>query len=156
MAECDECFICFTASPSVALGEIVSLRTGGCGCSHLVHEWCLVKWHTVYANGKKECPLCRMPGEIQGINEMINKYQDRVAVTMLMTSDYADLQQRIEAREARRRRRTRLYMLMMVLLVFIMCLLTMYSASLDQVSAAKSAAEKDTRRDNDWQQYMGP
>ena len=78
MAECNECFICFESKATDATGKLIDLRTGGCGCSHLVHEWCLVKWYMMYGKRRNECPLCKMPGNIHGINELTDKFHDRI------------------------------------------------------------------------------
>jgi hypothetical protein len=78
MAECDECFICFEATENVTLGKKIDLRTSGCGCSHPVHEWCLIRWYTIYGKHKNECPLCKMPGAIRDIRRLSVKFHDRL------------------------------------------------------------------------------
>jgi len=78
MAECDECFICFESYENDTLGRRIPLHTEGCGCSHTVHQWCLVKWYVIYSNYKDECPLCKMPGEIYNIHQLCEQFQDRL------------------------------------------------------------------------------
>lgn len=87
MAECNECFICFESTETDVTGTLIDLCMGGCGCSHLVHEWCLVKWYTIYGKGRDECPLCKMPGEIRDIDVLIDKFRDRIPVRVFIDGD---------------------------------------------------------------------
>lgn len=68
-------------------GSLIGLHTGGCGCSHPVHEWCLVKWYTMYGKRQNECPLCKMPGVIRDIDVLIEKFRDRIPVRVFIDEE---------------------------------------------------------------------
>ena len=79
-----ECFICFESNETDKTGKLVHFHTEGCGCSHPVHEWCLVKWYVVYNKHQKECPFCKTPGDIRDICEMFQKFQNRLPARSLL------------------------------------------------------------------------
>jgi hypothetical protein len=122
MSECDECFICFESKETDKMGKLIHFHTEGCGCSHPVHEWCLVKWYVVYNKRQKECPFCKTPGDIHGICEIFQKFQNRFPVHSLLHNNDGTI---MIYRTRRERYRSYIFMfiiIMGILLMFYACL----------------------------------
>ena len=153
MAECDECFICFESKESDVTGTLVDLHTGGCGCSHPVHEWCLVKWYMIYGKRRNECPLCKMPGAIRDIDALTEKFRDRIPVRALLV-DNDDDDEGIQRHYAavRRRVRTRAYIAICMGLFIILMILYLYIY--DNISP-EDTHQKYHDNITPWDDFMG-